>query len=68
MMLTLLEFEDVEDCLCRLPLPVNVVHLSKDALEPMDTLRNRCVNGVIMVDIHVLECPHLQRIEVDINW
>ena len=55
------------DSLGSLTLAVDVVDLSENALQSMDTLSNSCVDGVIVVDIHVHEGLHLQRVEVDVD-
>ena len=43
------------------------MNFPEDALQPVDTLGYSGVDGVIVVDVHVLESLHLQGVEVHIN-
>jgi hypothetical protein len=47
------------DSLGSLTLAVDIVDLAENALQSMNTLSDSCVDGVIVVDIHVHKGLHL---------
>lgn len=43
------------------------MYLAEDALKAMYGLRNGSVDGVVMVDVQILQKLHLERVEVHIQ-
>jgi hypothetical protein len=43
------------------------MHLSEDTLYPVDGLGDSGIDGVVVVDVHIFESLHLQRIDINIE-